>query len=202
MGRKGMHRLGAAILAIGALLGMLGVAFAPPPDQHVQAASTPQWSWIIGMVLIGSLLAVLAFPAVHDQQAEPAGALGLLGFACVMLTLMLFGVMLSGINLLVLPWMVTLGIPSAQLQAGPPTLFPFFVIGTVIALVGAVLYGLATLRARVLAPWNAWVLMAAGVLHLLPFVAPALPGMAANLAPIAFYLALVLYGLDARFAVG
>ena len=181
MASSNLIRLGglAAVLA-GALLLiadlwslLLEVIFGGSFENFSKFAVTTSWTLMSTMYLIGALLLLVALVGLYTRQSEAAGTLGLVGFLVALVgTGLLAGMM----------WAMAFVVPSAAIEApafldaeevAGPLDMGFMLSGIAVA-VGWVLFGVATLRARVFPRKAAIVLIVGALLTVLPLPATTL----------------------------
>ena|SRR6266700_2201020 len=164
-----LYRTSGIALLLGAVLAIignvLGTILFPGNDPHQYSNAL----WLIVMLLsfIGSLVLLLGLPAVCVRQAERAGWLGLIGFVLTMIGGFLF-TGFSLIPLLVLPWLAQTA-PKLAASSGPPSFFVFFLVASLVFVVGGILLGIAIMRARILPRWAGALILVGAVLNLVSF---------------------------------
>ena len=136
-------------------------------------AVTTSYTVMSAMYLIGGLLLLVALVGLYVRQSEVAGTLGLVGFLAALVgTGLLAGMM----------WAMTFVAPSAAIEApafldaeevAGPLDMGFMLSGIAVA-VGWVLFGVATLRARIFPRKAAIVLIIGALLTVLPLPATTL----------------------------
>src|SRR5450759_1006683 len=99
------------------------------------------------LVVIGEMLILAGLPGMYARQASQAGTLGLVGFILFFFSGLMQGVGGGVINLFFLPWLLQNAPRLAA--AGPPTIGIFFILAGLLSAVGAVLLGIATIRAGI-----------------------------------------------------
>jgi hypothetical protein len=143
-----------------------------PPDE-LASVTTNLWAVIIGLKFAMCLSFLVGFAGIYARQAEKAGWLGLVGFA--LLTVSWF--LQTGfvfVELFVLP-VVANTLPGFVESAlgvanGHPgvmdigALVPAYAVIGVCYLLGGLLFGIATVRAKVLPRWPAILLAFAAVI--------------------------------------
>ncbi len=165
--------LAGALLLIADLWSLLLEFIIGGSENFSEFAVTPSWTVLSTIFLLGSLLLLVALVGLYARQSEAAGALGLVGFL----------VALVGTGLLVgMMWTMAFVVPSAAIEApafldaeetAGPLDMGFMLSGIAVA-VGWVLFGLATLRARVLPRRATIVLIIGALLTVLPLPATTL----------------------------
>jgi len=152
-----LYRLSGIVLLIGGVFAIIGAL--------LEAPSAPGTSlWIPGtwFSLVGSLLILLGWPALYLRQADKAGRLGLLGFVLSFLALLILGIGFGTIDTFV-----------SQVLAGEgsmPAMLGFELLGGLLLVVGPLLFGIATLRARVFPRWVAILLIVGSIATLVTVI--------------------------------
>ena len=136
-------------------------------------AVTTSYTVMSAMYLLGVLLLLVALVGLYARQSEVAGTLGLVGFLAALVgTGLLAGMM----------WAMTFVAPSAAIEAptfldaeevAGPLDMGFMLSGIAVA-VGWVLFGVATLRARIFPRKATIVLIIGALLTVLPLPATTL----------------------------
>jgi hypothetical protein len=139
--------------------------------------TTPQeymsqgWLLVALVSLIGSLLFAIGLPGMYLRQAGRAGVLGLVGFILVFFDSLLHGAF-SALQVTALPLLAQV---APKLLAGetlPGGMFLFLLVFSLLDVIGAILLGIATLRAHVFPQLAGVLLIIAGIGAGLMFVAP------------------------------
>ena len=185
-----LYRASGLALLLGALLGIIGnvlttVLFSgnSTPTQISSALYVP----VFVLFFIGTMLLVLGLPGIVSRQAARAGWLGLVGFILTFIG----GFLLTSatiLNFLILPYLAQVA-PKFIAGNGPPALFVYFLVASLLFGVGGVLLGIATMRARVLPQWAGLLIIVGAVLN---FVAFPLTGIISSIVSI---VAFVLFAL-------
>lgn len=135
---------------------------------------------------VGSIVVVICLPAVAARQARTAGVLGLIGYAALAVTFLIFGVASSLLDAFVRP-----NLP-ADLAATPPTgLVVTWILAELTGLIGLVLLGIATLRARVFPAWTGWAFLASAILLVIGHAPPPFGHIADIVHTVPLYVALI-----------
>jgi hypothetical protein len=117
-------------------------------------------------MLIGSLVLLIGLPGLYARQANQAGRLGLIAFVMLFLGVANHEISIAPIEIFIRPLLATR--PETQaLVARPDTLesllgplyWAYALPGMLIYFLGIVLFGIATLRARVFPRWAAMLLI-------------------------------------------
>jgi hypothetical protein len=115
------------------------------------------------LYLLGAVLLLLGLVGLYASQSEAAGVLGLVGFLVAFLgTALLAGVL--WFELFITPSLATRAPGLAEAELGLAGFILVFLLGVV----GWVLFGAATLRARTYPRWAAVLLMIGGVVAFVP----------------------------------
>jgi hypothetical protein len=148
MSQPVLYRIAAVALIVGALLVTLGNLLAPQGDARAAVASALYYPVTFG-TLLGGLLVMSSVIALYLRQREESGVLGFVGMVAVFVAGMLLSVGFTLILLLIYPWIVTMTVSKKVLDEGPVAFTIFFAVASGVASLGGVLFGVATLRARV-----------------------------------------------------
>jgi hypothetical protein len=111
--------------------------------------------------VVGSVLVAMCLAAVAVRQADRSGALGLIGYALMAAGILLIGVYANLTNVVIAP-----NLPASMTNNPPAGVLLSFLVGEVAELVGLVLLGIATIRARVYPSAIGWCLLASAPLFL------------------------------------
>lgn len=197
MSESTLYRLGSVGVVLGAVLIALASLVPMPEDLKASAASGMYYLVAIGM-LVGAVLLIAGLPALYLRQHRESGVLGLVGFLLMLGPAIVITVGLAFAQTLIFPWMATLPLSASQFGQGPPALGVFFPVATVLVAVGGVLFGIATLRARVFPRWTG-----------ISFIALVVISLAANFAgPVevaaeaVYMVALIAFGVALWLGVG
>ncbi len=142
-------------------------------------SSTPQqvlslpWLIMTLITLIGAALFVIGLPGMYLRQAGRVGVMGLVGFILLFFAILLEGTAFSAVQVIVLPLLAQ---KAPQLLGGnslPISAFLLLLVSGLIEIVGAILLGIAAMRAHVFPRWTGILLIAAGIALLLTL--PPLP---------------------------
>jgi hypothetical protein len=145
-------RMGGWLLVIAAVLSLvttvLGIVIPGPAGPN---GPPPNIVSIIN--IISGILFLVGLPAAYLVQRRQVGILGLIGIIALWLTALLFDIVLSIISMTF--------VPSSQAAAGSPPafLFALFITGSVLELIGGILFGLKTIQARVFPAAIGWLLI-------------------------------------------
>jgi hypothetical protein len=189
-----IYRFAAVALVLG---GLLGVIAANLPIAHsggpTVVVASPFYLASNLMFWFGSILIVLGWPAFYARQATTAGKLGLIGFVLMMLATLILDVVLAPLRAFIFPWLVQTHITASELRH-LPNLY-FVPAGFMLGLVGAILFGIATIRARVFPLWVGLLLLVGTPLTVLvESVRTYLPSPLHNVGDDIFRLSVVLFG--------
>lgn len=176
------------LLIIGSVLG--AILFPGHSSTQEQVLSFP-WLLTILLTLIGSLLFLLGLPGIYLRQAGRAGVLGLVGFVLLFFDILLQGTIFSALQATVLPLLAR---KAPQLLGGnslPVGVFLFFLLlPGLMQIVGPILLGIATMRARVFPRWTGMLFLASGIAFLLTI--PPLPSPLSDFIEVGSFAALAI----------
>ncbi len=128
-----------------------------------ETATTTPYALVFLLYRLGAVRLVLGLVGLYTSQSEAAGALGLVGFLVAFLgTALLAGVL--WFELFITPSLATRAPGLAEAELG----LAGFVLVFLLGVVGWVLFGAATLRARAYPRWAAVLLMVGGVVAFVP----------------------------------
>lgn len=186
------YRLSGIALLIGSVLSivyyLIQGAFLTGNDLATIISPMSMVSSIIGF--IGSVFVLLGLPGVYAQQARRAGVLGLLGFLFVWYVNLYQGVIIPFTSVTIISQLTAHLVPqSPAIVTPPPAWMPFFLVSLVGQVLGILLLGIATLRARVFPRWIGWLLIATlvvGLVSQLPFLPEGVSNLTAILGSVAF----------------
>jgi hypothetical protein len=160
----GLSALLCGVIGIG---GEIGFFFAVGQRPYSVAAPTIQWLVLLLLMLASTILGMLGLTALYARQSQNAGRLGLISFVIAAIgTMMHFGHL----------WSATFVTPV--LAAGAPNFLEAMLADTTTQLAAGVLltwllmaagwllFGIASLRARVLPNGSAWVVTLGAILSL------------------------------------
>jgi hypothetical protein len=190
-----LYRLSGGVLMVGALVTIVGFLLHPSSNTPANYLS-PIWLPANLLILVGALLAALGLPGMYARQAERAGKLGLIGFTLTFFIVLLFTVASEAIETFMFPALAAHEATRSLLIGPLPAPYSrFILVALLLELVGPLLLGIATLRAKVFPNWTGWALIATPVLALAGFFV-SLPGPLAQLDAVVLNLALVGMGIS------
>lgn len=169
MSSQMLYRASGLALMIGSLLAIICANLGLMVFQFL----TPPWlvvtlGWNIGIVLL-----LLGLPGVVARQAFRAGWLGFVGGLLMFLgTFLLAGYIAMG-NLTISTWLIV-NAPQVggQLSATDTALYIYNYLEVALLMLGGLLLGIATVRARVLPRWGGVLLIVGAVLTPAGFMSP------------------------------
>jgi hypothetical protein len=183
---------GGALLLAGALI---TAHLFHPDGADPNAMLDPAWSPVHILLGAGFIVSLLGLIGLHARQANEAGRLGAVGFALVFVSTATVGGSILSDEGFILPAIArddaagTLLDPSGPIFGGPFGLV--FLSASIAFALGAILLGIATIRAGVLPRWAGVLLLAGG--PLVPF-APPLPQVVGNVGGLLLGLGYVWLG--------
>jgi len=195
MSSSTLFRLSGGILIVGSLFAIAGFLLHPGGNNPANYLS-PIWFSANLLIMVGALLVSLGLPGMYARQAERAGKLGLIGFTLTFFVGLLFNVASGAIETFMFPALATNVITRSLLTGPPPATYGrLILVALFLELIGPLLLGIATLRAKIFPSWTGWLLIATPVLVLVGFFV-SLPGPLAQLDAVALYVALAGMGIS------
>lgn len=174
--------LGGALSIAGYVL--TGTLFGSGDDRFTKTLFTPVYS----LALAGAILTLIGLPAILDAHGERAARLTLVGYVGTFAALAMFNLGEGVIEGFVKPYFMNHGgvIPDA-----PTSLGVYFLIASLLVIVGLGSLGVAVIRAGVFPSWVGVLLIAAVPLS---FVGQSLPGPLVETADYLMFIALITIG--------
>jgi hypothetical protein len=149
----------AALLVVGDLLNLTVLFSSEPFSEEAKSGS---YLFRQVLFLLGVMLLLLGLVGLYTRQSQAAGTLGLVGFLVAYAgTVLVAGFLWA--NTFVTPALAT-EVPEF-LDAGPP---PGFFPALITCGVGWLLFGIATLRARIYPRWATILLIVGAVIFVVP----------------------------------
>lgn len=131
--------------------------------ESAASATTIPYALVFWFYLLGSMLLLLGLVGLYISQAEAAGVLGLVGFLTAFLgTAFLVGAL--WFELFITPALAVEAPGLAEAELG----IAGFILVFLLSALGWVLFGVATLRARVYPRWAAVLLIVGGLVAFVP----------------------------------
>lgn len=169
-----LYRASGLALLLGAVLILIGLplSFMFTPDSPLALGMIAVWT-------CGVVLVQLGLPAIFIRQAARAGWLGFVGFLLQFSGGFLLIGFFAVLDLTVFPWLdVRAPLASVQFFSGNSAAHVYLAVASALFGVGAVLLGIATMRANVFPRW-AGLFLIMGLASLGTFVSPFLLVIAA-----------------------
>jgi hypothetical protein len=151
--------------AIGAILASLLIFLLPGPDGVGGPGSIPTNA----VFVISGVFLLVGLPALYRAQAKQIGRWGLVGVMLLWVATVLLFFVLSGVQILDVT--VPGSIPHPGGEGPPPLAIIPMILGVVLTLIGGVIVGIMTIRARVFAAAIGWIILVSPVLLLLTALA-------------------------------
>jgi hypothetical protein len=148
MAQTVLYRLAGVALVVGAGVVSVGNLLAPQGGARAAVASG-RYVPLALAVLLGGLLVMGSWPAVYLRQRAESRLLGFVGFVLVLAAGLLLSVAFPLLQLLIYPWLAPLPISSTVLNDGPASFNVFFALVSALVSLGGILFGVATIRAKV-----------------------------------------------------
>ncbi len=141
MSSRDLVRWGGLALLVGSVLAAIGIAvgsFLAPAD--------PFGVPISYVIFVGVILILLSIPAVYAVLARAIGVLGLVGYALFFASGVMGG---AGGTMLGIVGPAIMGAAPGAFNAPPPEIETFFIISSILGLVGGIIFGATIVRAGV-----------------------------------------------------
>jgi hypothetical protein len=148
MSQTAVYRISAVVLLVGAVLVTAGNLLGPQGGARAAVASGMYYPAAL-VVLLGGLLVMAGLPAVYLRQRAESGLLGFVAMMAVFAAGMLLLVGFPLIQVLIFPWIATMNVLDKVLNNGPDSFTIFFAVASAIVSLGGVLFGVATIRAKI-----------------------------------------------------
>lgn len=148
MSQQRLYRASAVALILGGAIVCVANLLAPQGGARAAIGSGGYYPAAIA-ALVGGLLLMAGLPGAYLRQRAESGRLGFTGFALIMLAGMSLSVGFPTLMLLIYPWLAPMQISDHALNNGPVAFNFFFAAASGVVSVGGILFGIATLRARV-----------------------------------------------------
>ena len=148
------------------MLGGIGLAvhyITHPPGETAAYVAYPLWGFSHWLGGVAMLLSLLGFVGLYARQADKVGALGLTGFILSFVGLALGAGALMWGGAVYQPFIAAQAPDWLELNSALNASSAFRLLtGLILALLlGLLLFGVATLRARVVPRWGAWLVICA-----------------------------------------
>ncbi len=148
MSRTVLYRIAAVVLVVGAVLTAAGNLLAPQGGARAAIASGRYYPIAVA-VLLGGLLVMVSLPAVYLRQRAESGVLGFAGMVALLAAGIPLTVGFPMIQVLIFPWIATMNVSNKALNDGPTAFTFFFAVASAVVSLGGILFGVATIRARI-----------------------------------------------------
>ena len=160
--------------AVGAVEAIASAVLYPGHQATAQQILSFPWMLLASLYLAGFLLLALGLPGMYRRQSARTGGWGRAGFIVLLVGVVLGGVLVGLLQVATMPAQAQSDPQSfaagSDLSAGAYALF--VLIPVLLIAVGAILLGVASLRARVFPRGAATLLLAAGIIGLVSLVMP------------------------------
>ncbi|HEX6556369.1 MAG TPA: hypothetical protein VF026_26660 [Ktedonobacteraceae bacterium] len=172
------YRLSGLALLVGGVVGaaeaIASAVLYPGHEATAQQILSFPWMLLASLYLAGFLLLALGLPGMYRHQSARTGGWGRAGFIVMLVGVVLGGVLVGLLQVATMPAQALSDPQSfaagSDLSAGGYALF--VLIPVLLIAVGAILLGVASLRARVFPRGAATLLLAAGIIGLVSLVMP------------------------------
>src|SRR2546426_5712826 len=164
-------RLAGLALVVGAVLSFVGTVLSSllfSGNDPTPYAGNALFVPINILNAVGAALLLLGVRVLYLSRPEGWGVLGLIGFVLIFAVGLMFGVFFNLLGALLLPYLVQHA-PDTVKGNGPPSFFPYFILGTAFEVVGLLLMAVPIVRGFVAERWLGYLLLAAAVLGVVGF---------------------------------
>jgi hypothetical protein len=148
MSRRALYQIAAVVLVVGAVLSAAANLLAPQGSARAAVASGTYYPIAVA-VLLGGLLVMAGWPAVYLRQRAESGVLGFASMVAVLAAGLPLTVGFPLIQVLIYPWIATMNVSNKALNEGPLAFTLFFAVASAVVSLGGILFGVATIRARI-----------------------------------------------------
>ena len=164
MSFAGFIRLAGLMAVVSGVLSVIGDLLSLVVDlENPAVATTVPYALVFGLYLLGTVLLLIGLAGLYMRQLEASGILGVVGF----LTAFFGTALLSGAiwyELFITPSLAARAPDLAEAELG----LAGFILSFLLAAIGWLLFGVATLRARVYPRWAAILLIVGAVVSFAP----------------------------------
>lgn len=154
MSSSTVFRVSGVILIVGAFLLIVGTLF--HPDDPLSPLYVPAST----LNFIGTMLALVSLPGVYARLHKRIGIVGLIGFALIFFSGLMYGIGGGILAMAVDPYLAQHAPALLSKGNGPAIFAVYFPVAGIMQTLGAILFGITTLRAGALLGTTRW----AGVL--------------------------------------
>lgn len=177
-----LYRLSGMALLIGGGLTTIGAIVQAFLSEDY---SSPLWIPVAVLIFIGTLLVQIGLPAMYMRQRDRIGLLGLIGFILFFFGFAQFGIGFRFFDMVILPWF------GKSADINPPLNFIVYSLsGIILLLVGALLFGIVTIRSGIFSKFPMILLLVGLILNRIGGHVPHLQ----DIGGILFYLSFVVLG--------
>jgi hypothetical protein len=172
MSHAQLYRLSGLSLLVGAAFSFItslisSVAFIG--NDPTPYAQNPLYTISNLVAAIGAVLILLGLPGMYVSMGERAGLVGLIGMLMIFIVACLFGIFFSMMSAVLIPY-ISSHAPSVVKGNGPPALFPLFLVGAVLLVIGPILLAIPMIRGLVADRWVGYLFVAVAVTTVISFV--------------------------------
>lgn len=139
------------------------------------------------LLFVGGLVVCICLPGLLLRQVPGVGIGGLIGFIGFSLGMLLLNIDATMLNVFMVPWLASV---DPKLAQGPDGLGGLFLVGTLIHLVGGIIFCLSCLRTGVFPRWPVLLLLATLLVRAIGSTLQG-AGLVALIASLFFYSALI-----------
>ncbi|HEV2011909.1 MAG TPA: hypothetical protein VGS17_12870 [Candidatus Limnocylindria bacterium] len=166
-----LYRLCGYALVIGAIVSIITTVAQAALFPSNNDPTYAQNALLVPLALISvaaSVLLLLGLPGWYAMHARAAGVSGLVGFVGIFITGLMFPIFFGLFQALLFPFFATQA-PQLLSGDGPSGFFPYFIVGTLIQLIGTIGLAIPMLRGQVLPRWPGYALVISAPLAVVSF---------------------------------
>lgn len=166
-----LYRLSGYALVIGAIVSIITTVLQAalfPSNSDVTYANNALYVPLALIGVAGTVLLLLGLPGWYAMHARAAGMSGLVGFVAIFITGVLIPAFFNLFSALIFPYIATQA-PQLLSGEGPSGFFAFFIVGTLLQVIGSIGLAIPMLRGRVLPRWPGYALIVSAPLAAVSF---------------------------------
>jgi hypothetical protein len=167
-----LYRLCGYALVIGAIVSIITQVVSAVLFPRNNDPTYAQNALFVPLALISvaaAALLLLGLPGWYAMHARAAGVSGLVGFVAIFITGLMFPIFFNLFGALIFPLLATQAPQLLRNEAPSPAFFSYFIVGTLLQLVGVIGLAIPMLRGRVLPRWPGYALVVSAPLVVVSF---------------------------------
>ena len=166
-----LYRLSGYALVIGAVVSIVTTVMQSalfPSNNDLTYAQNGLFVPLALISVAATVLLLLGLSGWYAMHSRAAGVTGLVGFVCIFITGLMFPVFFNLVQALLFPFLATAA-PQSFSGEGPSGFFPYFIVGTILQVIGTIGLAIPMLRGQVLPRWPAYALIVSAPLAVVSF---------------------------------